>query len=73
MFCGFRSMVGETGVHSLVSALRNAMTQSENTYRQFVFLQDLRQQKDRQQQIGLNTSRWLSFLQRRGLVIFHHS
>ena len=26
------------------------MTQSENTYREFVFLHDLRQQKDRHQQ-----------------------
>ena len=35
-------MVGEAGVHSLVSRPSNAMTQSENPYRQSVFLEDLR-------------------------------
>ena len=61
-------MVGETGIHSLVS-LRNAMTQAENPYRQEVFLEDLRQQKNRQQQRiwAEHQQMQLSFLQRHGL------
>ena len=45
------------------------MTQAENPYRQDVFLEDLRQQKDRQQQRiwAEHQQMQLSFLQRRGL------
>ena len=45
------------------------MTQSENCYRQEVFLNDLRQQKDRQQQRiwSEHQQMQLGFLQRRGL------
>ena len=42
--------LAKLGLYSLVSPPSNAMTQSENSYRQDVFLNDLRQQKDRQQQ-----------------------
>ena len=46
------------------------MTQAENPYRQDVFLEDLRQQKDRQQQRiwAEHQQMQLSFLQRRGLT-----
>ena len=45
------------------------MTQSENSYRQDVFLEDLRQLKDRQKQRiwSEHQQMQLSFLQRRGL------
>ena len=63
-------MVGETWVHSLVSRPSNAMTQSENPYRQSVFLEDLRDHKDLD-----NHRTWaehqemqLSFMHRRGLT-----
>ena len=45
------------------------MTQAENPYRQEVFLEDLRQQKDRQQQRiwAEHQQMQLTFLRRRGL------
>ena len=48
----------------------SAMTQAENPYRQDVFLEDLRKQKDRQQQRiwAEHQQMQLSFLQRRGLT-----
>ena len=63
-------MVGETGLHSLVSPLCNAMTQAENPYRHEVFLEGLRQQKNRQQdRIWTEHQQMqLSFLQRNGLT-----
>ena len=63
-------MVGENGLNSLVSPHENAMTQAENPYRQDVFLEDLRQQKDRQlQRIWAEHQHMqLSFLQRRGIT-----
>ena len=66
----FAHLVGETGLHSLVSPPGSAMTQAENPYRQDVFLEDLRQQKDRQQQRiwAEHQQMQLSFLQRRGFT-----
>ena len=63
-------LVGETGLYSLVSPPGSAMTQAENPYRQDVFLEDLRQQKDRQQQRiwAEHQQMQLSFLRRRGLT-----
>ena len=48
------------------------MTKAENPYREDVFLEDLRQQKDRQQQRiwAEHQQMQLSFLQRRGLCVF---
>ena len=63
-------LVGETGLHLLDSPLGSAMTKAENPYRQDVFLEDLRQQKDRQQQRiwAEHQQMQLSFLQRSGLT-----
>ena len=54
----------------MVSPHVNTMTQAENPYRQDVFLDNLRQQKDRQQQRiwAEHQQMQLSFLRRRGLT-----
>ena len=63
-------MASETGLHSLVSTPSSEMTQAENPYRQDVFLEDLRQHKDRQTQRiwSEHQQMQLSFLKRRGLT-----
>ena len=63
-------MVGEAGLYSLVPDNFTDMTQSENYYRDEVFLQELRQQKNRQQQRiwAEHQSMQLSFLQSHGLT-----
>ena len=63
-------MDGETRFDYLVPAIVTAMTQSENPYRQSVFLEDLRQQKDRHQQRiwSEHQQMQLNFLKRRGFT-----
>ena len=63
-------MVGEARLYLLVSLFSNAMTQGENSYRQDVFLSNLRQQKDRHNQRiwAEHQNMQLSFLKRRGLT-----